>query len=66
VVPRLPGAVTAGATRPATGGTWRGTTLALPVAGGWTDLLTGTTHEGGEVALDGVLAALPVALLRRA
>jgi len=64
VAPRLAGAVTAGATRPATGATWAGTAVALP-AGTWTDLLTGGTREGGEAPLDEVLAALPVALLRR-
>ncbi len=64
VAPRLAGAVTAGATRPATGGTWAGTAVVLP-AGTWTDLLTGETREGGEAPLDEVLAALPVALLRR-
>jgi len=64
VAPRLAGAVTAGATRPATGATWAGTAVALP-DGTWTDLLAGGTREGGEAPLDEVLAALPVALLRR-
>ncbi len=44
-------------------GGWRGTTLSLP-RGHWRDVLSGTDWSG-RVALDGLLAGLPVALLER-
>ncbi|MFB9377876.1 malto-oligosyltrehalose synthase [Kineococcus gynurae] len=43
-------------------GGWGEATLALP-EGAWTDLLTGTSTEGGAVRIADVLATLPVALL---
>ena len=44
-------------------GGWQDTALPLP-AGFWTDLLTGTVHQGGgAVPLTGLTARLPVALL---
>jgi (1->4)-alpha-D-glucan 1-alpha-D-glucosylmutase len=46
-------------------GGWGSRTVPLP-DGTWTDLLTGTTHTGGEVRCADVFAVLPVALLERA
>ncbi len=46
-------------------GGWRGGTLELPAGGPWTDLLTQRVHPPGPVALDGLLARHPVALLTR-
>ncbi|MDP9396966.1 MAG: malto-oligosyltrehalose synthase [Actinomycetota bacterium] len=48
----------------ARGGGWGDETLALP-GGSWTDVLTGTSHQGGERALRELLRDLPVALLLR-
>jgi (1->4)-alpha-D-glucan 1-alpha-D-glucosylmutase len=47
-------------------GGWGEHTLSLPWPGPWRDLLTGEVINGGLVALDDVLAMLPVALLVRA
>jgi len=44
------------------GGDWAGTSVALP-AGRWTDRLTGSSFDGGEVAAGEVLRQFPVALL---
>jgi (1->4)-alpha-D-glucan 1-alpha-D-glucosylmutase len=43
---------------------WGDTAVDLP-AGGWTNALGGGTVEGGPVALAGLLAGFPVALLVR-
>jgi (1->4)-alpha-D-glucan 1-alpha-D-glucosylmutase len=43
-------------------GGWGDTTLALP-DGSWADLLTGTVHRGGSVAVAELTGRLPVALL---
>jgi (1->4)-alpha-D-glucan 1-alpha-D-glucosylmutase len=45
-------------------GGWQDTTLRLS-PGQWQDVLTGTTHPGGDVALADLTAGLPVALLVR-
>ena len=45
-------------------GGWQGTSLRLP-SGRWHDVLTGAPYPGGDVALDDLTAALPVALLVR-
>lgn len=45
-------------------GGWRDTIVLVP-AGAWTDVLTGRTVDGGEVALGRLLATYPVALLAR-
>ncbi|MFI6058012.1 malto-oligosyltrehalose synthase [Streptomyces sp. NPDC051286] len=58
-------AVTRLSLRLAGAGGWRGTTLALPGGGPWTDLLTpGREFPGGPVAVDALFAERPVALLR--
>ncbi|MFV5993503.1 malto-oligosyltrehalose synthase [Streptomyces sp. NPDC056231] len=58
-------AVTRLSLRLAGAGGWRGTTLALPGDGPWTDLLTpGREFPGGPVAVDTLFAERPVALLR--
>ena len=44
------------------GGGWRGTVRPLP-AGGWLDVLTGTTHPGPQLPLAELTRRLPVALL---
>ncbi|MEU0830441.1 malto-oligosyltrehalose synthase [Streptomyces sp. NPDC005969] len=57
-------AVTRLSLRLAGAGGWRGTTLALPADGPWTDLLTpGREFPGGPVAVDTLFAERPVALL---
>jgi (1->4)-alpha-D-glucan 1-alpha-D-glucosylmutase len=43
---------------------WRGTTLTLP-DGPWTHVLSDTTIPGGEVDVEALFAAFPVALLER-
>ncbi|MEN3361939.1 MAG: (1-_4)-alpha-D-glucan 1-alpha-D-glucosylmutase [Mycobacteriales bacterium] len=45
-------------------GGWQDTALPLP-PGPWTDVLTGTTHDGGRTPAAGLLAHYPVALLLR-
>src|SRR5580704_6378981 len=45
-------------------GGWQDTALRLPL-GQWQDVLTGTTHPGGEVSLADLTGGLPVALLVR-
>ncbi len=45
-------------------GGWQDTALTLP-GGSWTDLLTGTVHEGPAVSMTGLTGRLPVALLVR-
>ncbi|MEV0491712.1 malto-oligosyltrehalose synthase [Streptomyces atratus] len=58
-------AVTRLSLRLAGAGGWRGTTLALPGDGPWTDLLTpGREFPGGSVAVAELFADRPVALLR--
>ncbi|MEW2486386.1 malto-oligosyltrehalose synthase [Streptomyces sp. NPDC048411] len=58
-------AVTRLSLRLAGAGGWRGTTLALPGDGPWTDLLTpGREFPGGPVAVAALFAERPVALLR--
>jgi (1->4)-alpha-D-glucan 1-alpha-D-glucosylmutase len=62
------GAVTVGTRLPVRldrGGGWKDTTLPLP-SGEWTDVLTGSAHRGGPVALADLLTRYPVALLGRA
>ena len=44
-------------------GGWRGTSLCLPAAGEWLDVLTGTAHDGPRVSVAALTARLPVALL---
>ncbi|MEV7237240.1 malto-oligosyltrehalose synthase [Streptomyces sp. NPDC051020] len=58
-------AVTRLSLRLAGAGGWRGTTLALPGDGPWTDLLTpGREFPGGPVEVAALFAERPVALLR--
>ena len=44
-------------------GGWAGTTLRMPAGHTWRDVLTGTVHTGGKLALAQLTAQLPVALL---
>ncbi len=46
------------------GGDWADTTVELPT-GRWRSLLTGEGHEGGSIAVDGLVREFPVAVLAR-
>lgn len=63
--PRLVSVVTRNALELESLGGWADHTVALP-AGRWTDVMTGTTVDGGSIALSALLSDLPVAVLESA
>jgi len=62
VVPRLPFRLAGPGRFPVGRRVWDGTTVDVG-PGGWTDVLSGTEHVGGRLAVGEVLATLPVAVL---
>lgn len=69
VVPRLPGRVMratgSDVLAPPIGDLWADTAVSLPVAGEWTDALTGRGHSGDRLRVEELFATLPVSLLVR-